>query len=541
MTRPPEHEIPSTSAPSGRVVEDASELSAEVIVRLAETVLEIHDLHASHDRGLLSQTLRLSGAGLLGLSLILGVLTPAVSATLTCAIAGAALLAWGLTTRPLVCDRFRIGESHHADLALSVRETAEAPPTASIELVRVIEGAVVLRLPADLDGTISGPDADSEEIEIAALRARGWRSHRLDLGARALFRRGDLTIEVGTVVAPPPLPAETRREPLDRGVLLPQGGALALLALLFVAASTREIDLTAPPELDEVSPHLLRAFIALPTPLREEAKPLREATPHPPRAVHRSRRSSASPQPAEVEPMPPEEPRAMVEVDGETVAAPKLARSFSKRQRRRGGEKRLEDFADGDPGAALLGNMARRWMIMERESLTHYVDTKDDFDAWAALTQGPPIQRGLGGLELVGKGRPGGGEAEGIDTGSTSTRRLIKVAARPKTQPLGKLRVGAPRTKGELSRAHLSEVARNGRSKLRRCWVDAERRGSSGGSVTLVITIGGDGRVHDAQIKGSLDDRKLAPCLREAAMSWRYDRRDDDGTTVSYPLDYDRG
>jgi len=542
MTPPPDLDLPPPSAIAKRVGEDSSELFAEVIVRLGETVLEVHDLHASRDHGLLSQTLRLSGAGLLGLGLILGVLTPAVSATLTCAIAGAALLASGLTTRPLVSDRFRVGEAHDADLALSIRETAEAPPAASLELVRVIDGAVVLRLPADLDGTISGPDDDSEVLEIAALRARGWKNHRLDLGARAIFRRGDLTIEVGAVEAPQPLPAESAREPLDRGILLPQWGALALLALLFVVASTREIDLSAPPELDELRAHLLRAFIALPTPRREEADP-RETPPSPPPAVRRDRRSSARPQPAKVEPTPPQEPRAMVEVDGEAVAAPKLARSFRKRQRqrRKGGEVRLEELADGDPGAALLGNMIEDWVAMERESLTHYVDTEEDFDAWAALAQGPPIQRGMGGLDLIGKGRPGGGEAEELDTGSGSRAQTIKVAARPKAQPRGKLRVGAPRTTGALSRAHLSEVARDGRSKLRHCWVDAERRGSSGGAVTLVITIGGDGRVSDAQVKGSLDDPKLAPCLREAVMSWRYERRDDDGTTVSYPVDLDQG
>lgn len=541
MTRPPQLETPPTSATPGRQGEDARDLSAEVIVRLGETVLGIHDLHASQDRGLLSQTLRLSGAGLLGLSLILGVLTPAVSATLTCAIAGAAMLAWGLTTRPVICDRFRVGEGHDTDLALALRETAEGPSTPSIELVRVIEGAVVLRLPADLDGTISGPDPDSEVLEVAALRARGWRSHRLDLGARALFRRGDLTIEIGAVVAAQPLPAEPQREAFDRRILLPQSGSLALLTLLFIVAATREVDLSAPPELDEVSPRLLQAITALPTPVREEAEPLREETPSSPRAVKRSRRSAASPQPEDVDPPQPEEPKAMVEVDGETVAAPSVARSFSKRQRRRGGEKRLEDFADGDAGAAILGDMIERRVIVERESMAHYVDTKDDFDAWAALTQGPPVQRGFGGLELVGKGRTGGGEAEEIDTGFGSKAQAIKVAARPKTQPQGKLRVGAPRATGALSRAHLSEIARNGRSKLRHCWADAERRGSSGGAVTLVLKIGGDGRVRDAQIKGSLDDPKLAPCLREVAMAWRYDRRDDDGTTVSYPLDYDRG
>lgn len=541
MTRPPKLETPPSGATPGRRGEAASELSAEVIVRLGETVLEVHDLHVPQDRGLLSQTLRLSGAGLLGLGLILGVLTPAVSATLTCAIAGAAMLSWGLTTRPLICDRFRVGEGHNADLALSVRETADAPPTPSMELVRVIDGAVVLRLPDDLDGTISGPDPDSEEIEVAALRARGWRSHRLDLGARALFRRGDLTIEIGAVVATPPLPADSRREPFDRRVLLPQSGSLVLLTLLFIVAATREIDLSAPPELDAVSPRLLQAITALPTPVREEAEPLREETPRSPRAVKRSRRSAASPQPADVDPPQPEEPKAMVEVDGETVAAPTVARSFSKRQRRRGGEKRLEDFADGDAGAAILGDMIERRVIVERESMAHYVDTKDDFDAWAALTQGPPIQRGVGGLDLVGKGRTGGGTAEELDTGFGSKAQAIKVAARPKTQPLGKLRVGAPRATGALPRAHLSEVARNGRSKLRHCWADAERRGSNGGAVTLVIEIGGDGRVRDAQVKGSLDDPKLAPCLREVAMAWRYDRRDDDGTTVSYPLDYDRG
>ncbi len=538
MSRSPEPETPRVAASAAGTGERRGELSAEVIVRLGETVLEVRDLHAANERGLLSQTLRLSGAGLLGLSLVLGLLTPAVSVALLCAIAGAALIAWGLTTRPAIRDRFSVGEAPSADLPLSVRETPEDPPAASIELVRVIEGTIALRLPADLDGTIRGPETSDEALQIAALRDRGWRSHRLELGARAFFRRGPLTIEVGSIHRPSPLPAAPQERALDRWVLFSQGGSLALLTLLFAVASTLEVDLAAPPEVDELSPRLLRAITALPAPVREEAEPVRERTPSPPKTPQRSRRPAASPSPADVEATAPEEPGAMVEVDGETVAAPKIARSFSKRQRRRGGEKRLEDFADGDPGAAILGDMIERRVIVERESMAHYVDTREDFDAWAALTQGPPIQRGVGGLDLIGKGRTGGGEAEEIDTGLGSKAQAIQVAARPKAQPQGKLRVGAPKTKGGLSRAHLSEVARDGRSKLRRCWVDAERRGSDGGAVTLVVEIGGDGRVRDAQIKGPLDDPKLAPCLRDVAMRWRYERRGDDGTTVSYPLDY---
>jgi outer membrane biosynthesis protein TonB len=519
-------------------------LSAEIVVRLGDTVLEVRELRAGGPREAWTPALRMAGAGLAGLGLVIGLATPATAVALLAALAGAGLIALGVAARdPRALDRFIVGEAPGVDLPLPLAADDHAGEGMT-PLVQVLEQGVILRLVGDLEGTITGAGEDPAAVEaVGNLRAHGWRSYRLPAGARAHLVRGDLRVDVVVGVATAPPAVERAPLSLDRRLALPQLGSAAALALAFFLAATHERDLTAP-DFEAAAPErLLRAITSVPAPAedpqRSRAKEVRKratAQAH----ARPQRRAPAEPRSAE------ERAPTTVEVDSEAVAAPSLARSVGKRQRRRGGEQRLEDYADGDAGAALLGQAAEDWQKIEEESLANYVNTKDDYDAWEALTSGPPVQRGFGGMELVGKGRTGGGEAEGVsDLDRDHERETILArnfdAPRPanKVAPRGTLRVGAPRSGSALDRRHLAEVARGGRQQLRRCWERAAQRGADGGKLTLEVTISRRGKVRDARVVGAGIDGELRRCLETVAKSWRYAKPSDGEATVSYPLDYD--
>ncbi|MEZ4385445.1 MAG: AgmX/PglI C-terminal domain-containing protein [Nannocystaceae bacterium] len=520
-------------------------LSAEIVVLLGDTVLESRELRAGGPREAWTPALRLSGAGLLGLSLLVGLVTPATSVALLAALAGAGLYALGVAARdPRPLDRFVVGEAPGVDLPLRLADDDHSGEGLT-PLVQVLEGGVVLRLVEALTGTITGAGEDPEASEsIAGLRARGWRSYRLPLGACAQLERGDLRVEIRVRVAAPPPTLERAPLSFDRRLALPQLASAAALALAFFVAATHERDPMAQLIQASAPERLLRAITSVPAPAKDPQRARAEEVAK--RAVADA--SAARPPRPRAAPEPRVDARAptTVEVDGERVAAPSLARSVGKRQRRRGGEQRLEDFADGDAGAALLGQAAEDWQKIEEASLAHYVNTKDDYDAWEALTKGPPVQRGFGGMELVGKGRTGGGEAEGVsDLDRDKERETILArtfdAPRPaaKVAPRGTLRVGAPRSGSALDRRHLAEVARGGRQQLRRCWERAAQRGADGGKVTLEVTISRRGKVRDARVvDGAAIDGELRRCLTTVAKGWQFAKPDGEAT-VAYPLDYD--
>ncbi|MEZ4451227.1 MAG: TonB family protein [Nannocystaceae bacterium] len=479
--------------------------AAEIVVRLGDTVLDVRHLAPGEPTSTTSIVAAI-GATCVVLGLVL-MIFGAVALGLLGMIAGAVAIAFASAKAPgRAGDRYLVGEAPSVDLPLPVRE-----PEGEAALCRVVGAGVVLGLVDGLDGEIVGAGADGS---IEALRSAGWKVTTLPVGAVATLRRGDLSIEIRALAEAPVLRLD--RPPIDRGVAAAHLASLGILGGFFVALTA-----APPPTIDlhqEYAAARERIVTALaespPTPPRREA--VRELPP-----------PDASPRPSERRSAPKEAPPPaseplLVEVDGEAVAAPRLRKGPPAFKRRKGG---------GVTGSAQeegLAEIAEEWLAIETESMKKYADTKDDRDAWAALTSGPPIARGFGGLELEGKGRPGGGAAEGA--GSGADRGTAERKAAP---PVSGLRVGAPKVRGALESRHVGEVAQQNRPRLAQCWSDAHARSPAlKGSMKLEITVDRRGRVDSVALPAAPGDEKLGRCVAKAVRGWRFDAPSDGGDAV---------
>ncbi|MEZ4449051.1 MAG: AgmX/PglI C-terminal domain-containing protein [Nannocystaceae bacterium] len=531
--------------------------TAEVVVRLGDTRLDVRHLGAPRTRGRAAIASLAALMALAAASFAVGValqgIAAATAAALACGLAVAAIASAARVGGPdRRGDRFQIGEGHGADLPLAITGV-DARGIAS--LVTVDREGVTLHLVGGLEGELH---EGGEVVDFAALRERSPGPRRLPAGAHAVLRRGPLTIEVRALARDQaPLPA-LDRPAFDRGLWLGQAASVAVLGTLFLALAHLKpalVDLDGDFEVERS-----RILVALaestprPSPAAEAPTPAAEA-PTPMRPTL----EPPSPQPSERGPRLVD-PAAGEDADSSAIPA-------------------IATVGPHDPGAraeeapvsaqeAALGEVAREWIAeVESRSIERYRDTEEDRDAWVAHTSGSSDRtRETGGLALkavvVDATASGTVGITDREIAETFMAQRAKARRRPRddgfherptlasarsearsvasTSPFAFGVRGAPSVIGSLDQAHASAVVQHHRPHLAQCWGDARRRDPDlKARLTVAVTVNPRGKVKRVEFPGTLGDPELGRCLAMSIREWRYDAPPDgEPSVVTYTLSF---
>lgn len=505
---------------------------AEVVVRRGDTLLAIHHILPGDARRLWAGLAVALGGGLLAFgAATLALLGAGVG--LASLVVGAAMVAAGRVLGEARGDTFRAGEAPGVDLPVALPGLGEA---GFIDLCRVSAGGVIVGLPAGSVGSIVGRGAAHE---IEALRGAGLTSYVLRPGERAELTLGPVRVDILSL-GEGSLPSIALGHDLgDRRLWLIQGISALVLGGAFVGlANAPRAPFDLRPDPHDERDRIFRALAAMPP--RERPRIELPAPPAPVVGPAEVRPSVAAPRRPQAQPPPP----VLVEVEGAAVPAPRLRRQ-GKPLLRRGDDiiqvAAPETLAEGFQAAHDWG------LAAQERSRAVYNDSKADLDAWAALTGGPPVNRGFGGLELASTGRQGGGRAEGtvaLDPSTlaraTSTSPREGESLAPRRAVVGGLRLGAPRVNGAIDAEHAGAVAQRNRPQLSRCWSEASARAPSlAGALTLQVTVGGAGKVAQVEVREAGVDAGFVRCLDQAVRSWRFDAPAGGAEAqVAYPIRY---
>lgn len=449
-----------------------------------------------------------------------------------------------------VATHYRIGETGDATLSMD----ADAFAGSSFDLVRTVEGSQHLAFTDQMEGVVDDNGTRhtlSELVTSGRARREGDRyEYPIAMGARCRLEAGPVTFHVNAVA---PGKVVAARAEADKPFWIYSGSSLAVIGGLLVLTQLIPDDAM---HMDMDADELDNRFVGYLEQPDEEPEPeiIEDDEPMVEEEAGGQGERASGPEGKMGDPRQKSQDKAYA-LRKRPGLAPQLSRNFSMDATvRKAGilgamaESETSFLADANGGAFAVGH--------------------SDEDVWGNIN-GSEIGAayGMAGKGLVGTGRGGGGDGQGIGMGDVGLigwgsgggdgrqhgrgpgleygrhkgARLDKRVARKPVARVAKGDIKSPLDKDVIRRVVRSHI-----NEVRHCYNQGLTRDPNlSGRVTVQFQIGGTGRVTAAvpTVKGtSLSDKGVQRCVAKAVRRWKFPRARNGGMSmVSYPFVFSPG